>query len=195
MLTRSSSPTDPMCGGRAGIRATRAVLSRRPWLTAAGDAVLGTIAETGVASGGAVISMDEVAENVATRDDAVARGGLAGRRAALAYALVGPPLIVVGDILAGYLPQAPLAHNEQVIQGLRAHTAIPAFRHRMRVRRPERSADDLDGLAREGGVEARGECSGPIIDEEADGRRPGLGLLRCVARLLRDPRGGWGKGA
>jgi len=43
-----------------------------------------TVAETGVASGGSVIRMDEVAKDVATRDDAVDRGGSAGRRAALA---------------------------------------------------------------------------------------------------------------
>ncbi len=66
--------------------------------------------------------MDEVTENVATRDDAVDRGGRAGPRTALAYALVGPTLIVVGDILSEYLPRAPLVHNEQAIQSLRAQS-------------------------------------------------------------------------
>ncbi len=47
--------------------------------------------------------MDEVTENVATHNDAVDRGGRAGPRTALADALVGPALIVVGDILSEYL--------------------------------------------------------------------------------------------
>ncbi len=56
-------------------------------------------------------------------------------------------LIVAGDILYTYLPQAPLAHNEQSFQGVPAHRANRVFRHRMSVRRPEQGAGDLDALA------------------------------------------------
>ncbi len=66
-------------------------------------------------------------------------------------------LVVVGDVGGEDVAQMGCRHDQQVVEALPPHGPDPAFRYRIRRRRPVGRAHDLHPFAAEDGVEAGDE--------------------------------------
>jgi hypothetical protein len=83
------------------------------------------------------------------------------------------------------------AEDQQPVEALTAHAAgPPALGVRVRVRRLDRRADDLDLFAAEDVVEATAELGVAIVNQEAERSLAIVERHQQVARLLRDPGAG-----
>src|SRR2546422_11086075 len=90
----------------------------------------------------------------------------------------------MADEDAEHLFEVPAVHNQEPVETLRADGADETFGDRVRFRRLNRRADDLDPFATEDRIEVMGELAVAIADQEpqrgrAFGCRPGelTGLL------------------
>src|SRR6266508_66912 len=79
------------------------------------------------------------------------------------------------------------ACDQDPVEAVAPDSTDPAFGERVRVRRPERCADDLDALASEDIVEGAAELAVAVVDQEADRRRSFRERPCELARLLRPP--------
>jgi hypothetical protein len=100
---------------------------------------------------------------------------------------VWPVGVVVLDVRAQDALELSAADDQKPVEAVAADGADPAFGERVRLRHPERGADDLDAFALEDGVEGAGELAVAVVDQEADrrrslGQRPGK-----LPRLLDSP--------
>jgi hypothetical protein len=104
--------------------------------------------------------MDQAAEPVPAQDPDISvrirRMRTSGRRTLL-QCPVWPVRVVVIDVLIKNQPQVPLASDQHPAQALADGAGDPAFRDRIRARRPDRRPDDPDPGCREHGVERGGE--------------------------------------
>jgi len=60
------------------------------------------------------------------------------------------------------------ADDQDPVEAVAADGSDPTFGERVRLRRPERCADDLDALASEDVVEGAAELAVSVVNEEAD---------------------------
>ena len=91
-----------------------------------------------------------------------------------------PVRVVVVDVDAQDALEVPAANDQEPIEAVPADRADPAFGERVRLRRPERSADDLNAFALEDGVERAAEFAVAVVDQET---RRSLRVFLCI--------GGW----
>jgi hypothetical protein len=94
---------------------------------------------------------------------------------------------VVG-VLAEDQPQVPFAGDQHPVQALAAGAAHPAFRDRVRTRRPDRASDDPHADRGEHRVERPGELGVPVPDQELETVSVILEAHQQVTGLLRHPR-------
>jgi hypothetical protein len=83
-----------------------------------------------------------------------------------------PMAVVMVDIDAQHLLELSPADDQDPVEAVPADGADPAFGERVRLRGPERCADDLDAFASEGLVEDAAELAVAIVDQEADRCQP-----------------------
>jgi hypothetical protein len=101
---------------------------------------------------------------------------------------VRPVRIVVIGVLTQDQPQVPFTGNQHPVQALAAGTGDPAFRDRVRPRRPDRSLDDPHADRIEDRVKRRGELRIPVPDQELQAACLAFEVHQQVAGLLGHPR-------
>jgi hypothetical protein len=77
-------------------------------------------------------------------------------------------LVVVLHVGREQLLEMASPEDHHTVEALGSRCADPPLGIRVRLRRPPRSADDLDALGLEDLVEARSEALVAVVDEEAD---------------------------
>jgi hypothetical protein len=80
--------------------------------------------------------------------------------------------VVVVDVDAEHLLKLSPTDDQDPVESVAADGAHPALGERVRLRRPERCADDLDALASEDLVEDTAELAVSVVNQEADRCRP-----------------------
>ena len=70
------------------------------------------------------------------------------------------------DVDAEHLLELSPADDQGPVEAVAADGADPALGERIRLRRPERRADDLDALALEDHVEGMAEFAVAVVDQE-----------------------------
>lgn len=149
--------------------------------------------EKSISGGLSLIIVDKPAQHIAPDDTPVLFWRGEPVRALLIQALMGPPLIIVGQIRPQHTLQMALAQDQQMVQALLPHAAHPAFGHRIRLRCPIRRLHALQPLCRQyrlkGGAKLRvndhGSGSGTA------GRGPGASSRGCApAASPRSPSDG-----
>ncbi len=116
--------------------------------------------------------------------------GRIGGRAALFETLMRSGLVVVDQELLEDRLKMEAAKDQQVVQQLSAGGTDPAFGDRVRPRRPKGKADHFHPLAAEDLIEASGELSIPVPEQNACVQRAVLQLPGKVAGLLDHPVAG-----
>src|SRR5437870_4531148 len=81
---------------------------------------------------------------------------------------VWPMGVVVLDVDAEDVLKLSAAYGQEPVETVAADGADPALAESVRVRRPERGADDLGTLAAEDVVKDAGELAVPVMDQEPD---------------------------
>jgi hypothetical protein len=79
-----------------------------------------------------------------------------------------PVAVVVVDVDAEHLLKLSPADDRDPVEAFAADGADPALGECVRLRRPERRANDLDALASEDVIEGFAELAVAIVDQEAD---------------------------
>ena len=77
-----------------------------------------------------------------------------------------PVCVVVVDVDAQDVFELSAACDQEPVEAVAADGADPALGERVRVRGPERCADDLDALASEDVVEGAAEFAVAVVDQE-----------------------------
>jgi hypothetical protein len=98
-------------------------------------------------------------------------------------------------VLIKHQPQAPFPGDQHPVQALTAGAGNPAFRDRVRTRRPDRRLYDPDPSRRENGVERAGELGVPVPDEEPEPVSVVAEVQQQVTSLLGHPLPPWDEGA
>src|ERR671934_181472 len=98
-----------------------------------------------------------------------------------------PATVVMTDIDPEYVLELAAADDQQPVEALAADADHPALYVRVRVRRLHRSADDLDLLGRQEGVEGTRELRVAVVDQEPHLPVAVVELHQQVARLLQHP--------
>jgi len=80
--------------------------------------------------------------------------------------------VVVVDVDAEHLLKLSPADDQDPVEAVAADGADPALGERVRLRRPERCADDLDAFAPEDLVEDTAELAVSVVNQEADRCQP-----------------------
>jgi hypothetical protein len=83
-----------------------------------------------------------------------------------------PMAVVVVDVDAEQLLKLSPADDQDPVEAVAADGADPALRECVRLRRPERCADNLDALTSEGLIKDLAELAVAIVDQEADRCQP-----------------------
>ena len=83
-----------------------------------------------------------------------------------------PMAVVVVDVNPKHMLELSPAYDQDPVGAVPPDGADPALGERVRSRRAERRADDLDALASEDLVEGAAELTVTIVDQEADRRQP-----------------------
>jgi hypothetical protein len=96
-------------------------------------------------------------------------------------------LVEVASVDAKDLLELAAAEDEQPIEALPAHTADPALRIRVGVRRPDRRPDDANAFALEDAVEGAAELRVAVVDQEARALAAVVEIHQQVPRLLGHP--------
>jgi len=76
-------------------------------------------------------------------------------------------LVEMADVHTEDLLELAAAEDQEPVEAFPAHAPDPALRVCVRVRRPDRRADDLDAFASEDRVEGAAELCVAIVDQEA----------------------------
>src|SRR6266542_1801048 len=92
-----------------------------------------------------------------------------------------PMAVVVVDVDAEHLLKLSPADDQDPVEAVAADGTDPALGERVRLRRPERCADDLDAVASEDLVEDTAELAVSVVNQEAD--RCQLGRLLPLREL------------
>jgi hypothetical protein len=100
---------------------------------------------------------------------------------------VRPVQIVVIDVLAKDQPQVPLAGDQYPVQALTAGAGDPAFRDRVRPRRPDWSLDNPHPGGDEHRIERYGELGIPVPEQEFETVSIVLKVHQQVPGLLGHP--------
>ena|SRR5438552_18262862 len=79
---------------------------------------------------------------------------------------MGPMAVVVVDVDAENLLKLSPADDQDPVEAVAADGADPALGERVRLRRPERGADDLDAVASEDLVERAAELAVSVVNQE-----------------------------
>ena len=79
-----------------------------------------------------------------------------------------PMAVVMVDVDAKHLLKLSPADDQDPVKAVAADGADPALGERVRLRRPERCADNLDTLASEDLVEDTAELAVSVVNQEAD---------------------------
>ena len=136
------------------------------------------------------IFVDQAAEPVPpqnTRAGHFHRRMRAPRGRVLVQCPVRPVAVIVTGILTKDQAQMPFADDQHPVQALAAGTADPAFRDRVRTRRPYRGLDDPHAGRGEYRVERRGELGVPVTDQEFEAVSVALEVHQQVTGLLGHP--------
>ena len=80
--------------------------------------------------------------------------------------------VVMVDIDTEHLLELSPADDQDPVEAVAPDSADPALGERVRLRRPERRADDLDTVASEDLVEHLAELAVAIVDQEANRCQP-----------------------
>ena len=83
-----------------------------------------------------------------------------------------PVAVVVVDVDAEHLLELSPADDQDPVEAVAADGADPALGECVRLRRPERCADDLDAVASEDLVEGVAELAVAIVDHKAERCQP-----------------------
>jgi len=83
-----------------------------------------------------------------------------------------PVAVVVVDVDAEHLLELSPTDDQDPVEAVASYRADPALGERVRLRCPERCADDLDGFASEDLIEDVAELAVAIVDQVADRCRP-----------------------
>src|SRR5213080_1507252 len=83
-----------------------------------------------------------------------------------------PMAVVMVDVDAEHLLELSPADDQDPVEALAADGADPALGERVRLRRPEWCADDLDSVASEDLVEDAAELAVSVVNQEADRCQP-----------------------
>ncbi len=81
---------------------------------------------------------------------------------------VWPVGVVMVDVDAEDVLELSSADDQDPVEAVAADGSDPTFGERVRFRRPERCANDLDALASKDVVEGAAELAVSVADEEAD---------------------------
>ncbi len=81
-----------------------------------------------------------------------------------------PVSVVVVDVDAEDVLELSAVDDQDPVEAIAADSTDPAFRERVRVRRPERCGNDPDTLASEDVIEGVAELAVAVVNQEADRR-------------------------
>ncbi len=76
--------------------------------------------------------------------------------------------VVVVDVDAEHMLELPPTGDQDPVEAVAPGGAYPALGERVRLRCPERCADDLDAFAPEDLIESAAELAVAIVDQEPD---------------------------
>ncbi len=82
------------------------------------------------------------------------------------------PLVVVIIVDTEHVPELSPADDQDQVEAVAPDCADPPLGERVRLRGPERCADDLEAFVSEDRVEAAAELAVAIVDQEADRCQP-----------------------
>ena len=85
----------------------------------------------------------------------------------------------------------PFIDDDEVIEALLTDRANPAFCISIRIWMANRCMDDFDALCGKDLIKSRDELRVPLMEQVAKGWRTFFESPTQLARLLRDPGGGW----
>ena len=96
--------------------------------------------------------------------------------------------VEVADVDAEDVLELAATEDEQPVEAFPSHASDPPLRVSVRVRRPDRRADDADAFALEEAVEGAGELRITVVDQKPHSLAAVVAIHQQVARLLSHPR-------
>jgi hypothetical protein len=164
------------------------------------EALVGSLPASGVGVGADYcvtscdlgVFVDEAAESITSQDTNAARWRriISPIRRTLFEASVGAVGVVMIAVVGQDMLEVTGSGDEDPVGAFAADAADPAFGDRVRLRRPNRSGDDLGADGGEYGVEGGGEFGVPVPDHETDLVGVLAEVHEQVAGLLRHPCSG-----
>src|SRR5687767_10768428 len=100
---------------------------------------------------------------------------------------MGSSVVVIVDVGGQNSVEVPCSKDQDPVEAFLAHRPNPAFRDRVRVRRPKWCLHDCHVLRHEDRVEGSRKLAVTVVNQEAGWHSPVLDLPAELARLLRYP--------